>query len=207
MDANPESTGILFQMLEIWRNSAPLKNGIMVDPITFDLMVSKSLPDWMPTIREQIFAYHESLKSASALDASIAALQFKKITATPLVIGFPAALIGWVLNAFPLLLARKVADQKVKRVDFYSWILVTSAAFLYVFWYALIAVLAFIILPAWKAIALLFIIVSTGQYCWNYYAYYLNWKTQQDGLRLATTLRDSLTEQQQLVLKSIISLS
>lgn len=107
---------------------------------------------------------------------NIVATQTAALPKLPLYIGFPAASIGWLTNALPILIAKSIADKKVTRSDFYSWVLLVSAAFLYIIWILAIAITAIILLPLWKAATLLFCIIATGLYSWNYYHYFLQWK-------------------------------
>ncbi len=56
---------------------------------------------------------------------------FKKLL---LIIGLPVFIVSYLLNCLPVLISKKVADTKVYRVDFYSWIFVACAAFFYLTW-------------------------------------------------------------------------
>jgi 1-acyl-sn-glycerol-3-phosphate acyltransferase len=51
---------------------------------------------------------------------------------------FPA---GYLLNAVPVFIAKRIAVTKVTRDDFFSWILVTTATVTYLLWYLLIVVI------------------------------------------------------------------
>lgn len=204
-DAGHGSAESLHQVLDTWRNSQWLITGKNNDPIKEELEISNAFSTYTADQMANINAYQDALKNAMTCDAAVTAANAPKLSVTPLAIGFPAACIGWALNGMPILLARFIADRKVKRIDFYSWIMVTCAAFLFVTWFTVLAILGFILLPPWKAIAILFIVVSTGQYSWNYFAYYKEWKTQQQGLNLPASVRASLTLAQKKVLDAIIS--
>ena len=204
-DADLASAKSLHQLLDTWRNSLHFMPGKYPDPIVHELEISKAFGANTPEQMANINAYQEALENAKTCDAAVTAANATKLSTTPLVIGFPAACIGWALNGIPILLARYIADRKVKRIDFYSWVLVTSAALLFVAWFTAFAILSFILLPAWKATALLFIAVSTGQYSWNYFAYYREWKTQQQGLQLPASNLTALTLAQKKVLDIIVS--
>ena len=204
-DAGHSSAESLYQVLDTWRNSQRSIPGKNKDLIKDELEISKAFCTYTAEQMANINAYQDALKNAMTCDAAVTAANAPKLSVTPLVIGFPAACIGWTLNGIPILLSRYIADRKVKRIDFYSWILVTCAALLYVAWFTTIAILGFILLPAWKAIAVLFIAVSTGQYCRNYFAYYREWKTQLQGLMLPATVLAALTIRQKKIPEPIIS--
>lgn len=204
-DAGHSSAESLYQVLDTWRNSQRSIPGKNKDLIKDELEISKAFCTYTAEQMANINAYQDALKNAMTCDAAVTAANAPKLSVTPLVIGFPAACIGWTLNGIPILLSRYIADRKVKRIDFYSWILVTCAALLYVAWFTTIAILGFILLPAWKAIAVLFIAVSTGQYCRNYFAYYREWKTQLQGLMLPASVLAALTIRQKKIPEPIIS--
>lgn len=204
-DAGHSSAESLYQVLDTWRNSQRSIPGKNKDLIKDELEISKAFCTYTAEQMANINAYQDALKNAMTCDAAVTAAHAPKLSVTPLVIGFPAACIGWTLNGIPILLSRYIADRKVKRIDFYSWILVTCAALLYVAWFTTIAILGFILLPAWKAIAVLFIAVSTGQYCRNYFAYYREWKTQLQGLMLPASVLAALTIRQKKIPEPIIS--
>lgn len=46
--------------------------------------------------------------------------------------------ISYLLNALPLLISKRIADKKVRRPDYYSWVLVTGSVFLYILWLVLL---------------------------------------------------------------------
>ncbi|ULQ52322.1 1-acyl-sn-glycerol-3-phosphate acyltransferase [Flavihumibacter fluvii] len=207
VDAGKESTALLFQALDTWRNASAALNSQSKESINKELTISRAFANWPPTDRENLAMYHKLLGETGTSDAEIVAASAPKLSASPLIIGLPAAIIGWILNSLPLLLARKIADNKVKRFDFYTWILVTSAALLYISWFTLMGILAFSLLPSWKAIALMFIAFSTGQYSWNYFAYYKAWKKQLDGKKLPLSRLTELTEKRNRILATINGLS
>lgn len=194
----------LFAALDIWRNSLAAAEMAPREKIETEMSVAATQPIWQQTIAPLLHQYHHALETAQTNDQVIAAASFPKLTKTPLVMGFPAAFIGWVLSALPLLAARWIADKKVTRIDFYSWILVASSAVLYTVWLLLLATTSFLLLPAWKAVTFLFITIATGQYCWNYFGFYQHWKLQQEAKKMpAATLR-SLQAQRLSIINNIL---
>lgn len=174
----------LYEVLNIWRNQESTEMMEGAKQIEREMIISNTQPKWMHLVIEDLQQYLLLLEQHDTEDRMIALAARKKFSAAPLVLGFPAAMAGWMLNGIPLLTAKVIADRKVKRVDFYSWILVAAAALLTVCWYLLLAVGAFLLLPAWKALTLLFIAYATGQYSWNYYRYFHQWRLQQKGRKL-----------------------
>jgi 1-acyl-sn-glycerol-3-phosphate acyltransferase len=207
IDCGMGDAGALYQLMDTWRNSQNNSADTNGDTISREIIISTTFPILPAAVLEDLNDYRESLTNAKLQDVSIAAQGAAKSSVTPLIIGFPAALIGWVLNAFPLLLARIIADRKVLRIDFYSWILVASTAFLYLLWVGMISIAAFVVLPGWKAVAFLFIMVSTGQYCWNYFNYYHSWKISRDLKKIPPAHLSDLSEKRNKILVAINALS
>jgi 1-acyl-sn-glycerol-3-phosphate acyltransferase len=82
-------------------------------------------------------------------------------------IGFPFYLAGLLLNGLPVVLARLIADKKVYRQDFYSWIFVACYSFMYFFWLA--ALLIASSLFGWQyAGGLLVVMIISGLFAYIY---------------------------------------
>lgn len=93
-----------------------------------------------------------------------------------LLMGWPFFIVGYLLNALPLLVAKRIADTRVTRLDFYTWIMVASSALLGFCWYLLLF-LGFLIV-GWKcAAAVVLLAAFTGviahQYLLRWRAYHL----------------------------------
>jgi glycerol-3-phosphate O-acyltransferase/dihydroxyacetone phosphate acyltransferase len=81
--------------------------------------------------------------------------------------GFPFYLTGLLLNGLPVLIARQIADKKVYREDFYSWIFVVCYSFGYFFW--LMAIVATIFLSGWLYAAVVVVVmIITGLFAYVY---------------------------------------
>ena len=111
----------------------------------FDLLSAKGLQDKTTT-------------------ASFSFPAWKKIM---LWVGAPFFMIGLLLNGLPVLIARQVADKKVYRKDFYSWIFVACYSFLYFFWLVLLLGLGFYFGWAYAA-GLCIIMICTGLFAYVY---------------------------------------
>jgi 1-acyl-sn-glycerol-3-phosphate acyltransferase len=87
--------------------------------------------------------------------------------------GFPFYVTGMLLNALPVLIARGIADKRVYRADFYSWIFVSCYTLLYAIW--LIAVLGTSMIFGWQCPLIVFIfMLITGIFSY----YYIDWKKE-----------------------------
>lgn len=85
-------------------------------------------------------------------------MEEKGLSAIPpllLVLCFPLFAAGIMLNIWPYLVGRKVADKKVTRIDFYTSVLVAVSAICYMIWIMVWLVVAVIIKSAWMAIIFL----------------------------------------------------
>jgi glycerol-3-phosphate O-acyltransferase / dihydroxyacetone phosphate acyltransferase len=199
IDVLAANNAATFQVFDTWRNATP-QNISTAARITQEIDLARRVSKWSDSEIAGVIHYHQSLTDAGVTDLAIAQSAERMLSKSPLMIGLPAAIIGWLLNAAPLQLARIIADKKVRRVDFYSWILVSAAAFLYLIWLVIVSVLSFVILPAFKALALLFIIISTGQYAFNYFAYFVLWQQQQAAKKLPVAVLQVLQKKRKEIL-------
>jgi hypothetical protein len=79
-------------------------------------------------------------------------------------------LTGMLFNAFPVYLARQLADKKVYRKDFYSWIFVSCYSVLYFAWIVMLLLIS--IFLGWPyIICLLVVIIPAGLFAF----YYTGW--------------------------------
>lgn len=127
--------------------------------------------------------YFNALSAGGLTDKTISAnLPFPFWKIILLWIGFPVYLAGLLLNGLPVLAARWIADKKVYRKDFYSWIFVASYSVMYFLW--LLLVLTVSLLAGWQyAIILLALMVVTGLFAYackgwlKEYSQYRKWRT------------------------------
>ncbi|MBC8034996.1 MAG: 1-acyl-sn-glycerol-3-phosphate acyltransferase [Chitinophagaceae bacterium] len=79
--------------------------------------------------------YFSRLKLHCLSDRTLCpAFSFSTLKKLLLIVAAPLFIAGWLLNAIPVLAGKMIADKKVYRIDFYSWIFVTSSALLYIIW-------------------------------------------------------------------------
>ncbi|MBS1565227.1 MAG: 1-acyl-sn-glycerol-3-phosphate acyltransferase [Bacteroidetes bacterium] len=94
-------------------------------------------------------------------------------------IGYPLYLLGMLLNNPPVWIARRIADKKVTRDDFYSWVYVCGYCLLYFLWMTIL--LVSIALFNWKySVVLPAVMVSTGLFSYKY----VGWKRREQQNRL-----------------------
>lgn len=81
--------------------------------------------------------------------------------------GLPLYFTGMVLNGPPVWIARYIADKKVRRDDFYSWIFLSACCLLYFTWMvALVAAAGF--LKWWYALILMTAMILTGLFSYKW---------------------------------------
>ncbi|MEO5594491.1 MAG: 1-acyl-sn-glycerol-3-phosphate acyltransferase [Chitinophagaceae bacterium] len=116
----------------------------------------------------QAGCYFDALSADGVTDKTVSGnLSFPIWKKLMLWAGFPLYLAGLLLNGLPVLIARRIADKKVYRKDFYSWIFVACYSFMYLFWLA--ALLITCLFFGWQyAIMLLAAMIITGLFAYAY---------------------------------------
>lgn len=121
--------------------------------------------------------------------------------AKPLLVwlGAPLFAAGALLNGLPILLARLVADKKVKRIDFYTWVFVAFYTVLYLGWLITVGIVTAMLL-GWQFIfAVIPAIILTGLFSYYYIDWYNSYRNYRQLKRLSheqrtrlNTLRDNV---------------
>jgi 1-acyl-sn-glycerol-3-phosphate acyltransferase len=119
-------------------------------------------------IEENNAAYAAVLNIHGLADKTIAGgSTFNRWKQGLLWIGFPLYIAGLALNGLPIWIARRIADKKVRRDDFYSWIFVSSCCLLYFVW--LVALCAAAAFPGWPYVFILLpLAAATGWFSYHY---------------------------------------
>jgi len=104
-----------------------------------------------------------------------------------LVIGLPFYLAGLLLNGLPVATSRWVADKKVYRKDFYSWIFVVCCVIKYFFWLLALLATAFFLWGWQYAAGLLVVSVLTGIFAYAYTGWLADWQQQKKWQSLGNT--------------------
>ncbi len=90
-------------------------------------------------IKQRTAVYFSALATYGIGDSSISPrFSFSRWKILLLWLGYPVFLAGMLLNAFPVFVARQIADKKVTRIDFYTWIFAVCYTVLYVVWVLLL---------------------------------------------------------------------
>ncbi|MEO5999199.1 MAG: 1-acyl-sn-glycerol-3-phosphate acyltransferase [Chitinophagaceae bacterium] len=112
--------------------------------------------------------YFEMLQLYNIRDKALSPLfKFSCCKKLMLFVGSPFFILGYLLNCLPIKVAKKITDTRVYRLDFYSWIFVSCAAFFYLVW--LLALFLSFIGPGWPyAICIVLITISGGIFAQHY---------------------------------------
>lgn len=111
--------------------------------------------------KRAIGSYFAQLKKHGISDETVNSNKTQPVNIILLCLLAPLAAVGIVLNVFPFLLGRYVADKKVYRPDFYTWIYVVGCALFYCMWVLLLTLLAGL-LSWWCSLALLAGMIISG---------------------------------------------
>jgi 1-acyl-sn-glycerol-3-phosphate acyltransferase len=78
--------------------------------------------------------FRELQRYGLADDALSPSFSFSPVKRALLLITLPLFVLSYFLNALPLLISKRIADDKAQRIDYYSWVLVCCSVFLYIAW-------------------------------------------------------------------------
>lgn len=78
-----------------------------------------------------------------------------------LILGIPVAMIGFLLNAIPFYLSKRIADRKVRQVEFYTPVRMGLNLIFYLLW-LLLGLILFFFLFGWLALVAIWILPLTG---------------------------------------------
>jgi glycerol-3-phosphate O-acyltransferase/dihydroxyacetone phosphate acyltransferase len=118
-------------------------------------MVSSLDEDEFRLMEHKQSAYISALAVYGVHDKSFTEKGLSAIPPLLLVLCFPLFAAGIMLNVWPYLAGRKVADKKVTRIDFYTSVLVAVSAIVYMLWMLVWLAIAVMIKSAWMAIIFL----------------------------------------------------
>jgi len=151
--------------------------------------------------KKQKAGHYFSTLTAVRLDNKKAkeAIRFSAGKIVLLIIGFPFYLVGLLLNGLPVLIGRTIADKKVLRKDFYSWIFVACCAVIYFLW--LLILFTTMAFAGWLyAFGLLLLMIGTGIFAYAYHGWLQEIRWQKRWMRLpADKRKELLTGRQQLI--------
>lgn len=118
-------------------------------------MVSSLDEDEFRIMEQKHSAYITALTVYGVHDKSFTDNELRVISPLLLVLCFPLFAAGIMLNIWPYLVGRKVADKKVTRIDFYTSVLVAVSAICHMIWIMVWLAVAVIIKSPWMAMIFL----------------------------------------------------
>ncbi len=204
--ANNEYPQEVFELLRLWRND-PASERAGTYRIRTEKKLAAGAGKNMSELKPLLEDYKNAAKKAGLQPEQTFQPGQPALPAFPLWAGLPLALAGWLLHALPLLLARRIADSKVTRIDFYSWVLVVLSCFLWLGWTALLSTCLFLLLPVANACALLALYLLTGWLTWKYYAYFLSWKAGNSAKKLPAVLQSELQAKRKNIINRLTALT
>ena len=195
----------LFQTLQLYRNCDSYQNANPEEQWNQEKRISRQLLPILATLKHSLQDYNKLLQAAQQRsDWPGSSLQVAPI-AKKQDLEWVLAIPGLLLHAPPLLLAKWIADTKVKRIDFYAWILVAAAALLDIGWLALVL----LTLSVWHSLTagLVFLSISilTGFLTWKYAPSLIQRNQLQQAKKIPGTTRKQLREIQDQLIDSVKS--
>jgi hypothetical protein len=113
--------------------------------------------------------YFEALKKYGLEDRTVLPdFSFSAAKKGALLLGLPLYATGCLLNALPVCIGKWIADTRVYRQDFYSWIFVTTSLALYIFWLTALFALALAALGWPAATGIVLTTLITGYFALHY---------------------------------------
>ncbi|HEY4151315.1 MAG TPA: 1-acyl-sn-glycerol-3-phosphate acyltransferase [Chitinophagaceae bacterium] len=126
-------------------------------------------------IKQRTAVYFNALATYGIGDGSISSrFSFSRWKMILLWVGYPVFLAGVVLNAFPVFVARRIADKKVSRIDFYTWIFTVCYTVLYVIWALLLTAGCWLLFGWQYALILAILAPLTGLFSYRY----MDWRAE-----------------------------
>jgi hypothetical protein len=157
-----ERTDLINQLLEYFRNDAihrsdyRKKDLVIREEKSIADDVSEMDDDTANNITESVFRYTHKLTGLRLNDRSIIhryhSIFFHFFG---LILGLPVALCGASTGIVPVLLAKYIADKKVKRIDWYTSVSCVLGAMLFDIWFILLLIVSAFVQQWWFFIAVL----------------------------------------------------
>lgn len=128
-----------------------------------DFFQQKNICRHISNLNEEEFSMMEQKQAAYLSSLAVYGVHDKSFSSKPiqntpplaLGLGFPLFAAGIMLNVWPFLVGRKVADKKVTRIDFYTSVLVAVSALSFTVWILFWLGIAWMIGSVWIAVVFL----------------------------------------------------
>jgi hypothetical protein len=160
--SQPERTPYIDRLLELYRADAfhaldPLR-GVPMIAMEKEVcaVVSGMDEDAYMTNSNLLNTYDQKLAKCKLMDRSING-RYQLIIAhlLLLIVGLPVFILSALLNAWPLLFGKYMADTKVTRVDFYTSVANAAGGFGYFLWWLILIIIALFVGNGWFWLAVL----------------------------------------------------
>lgn len=149
---------LLFTTLEVLRTEQGYQAMDYFKQWHYEKKISIALKNYTENQLLPIKEYKTALEESHIKEECIAAAVSPSSNKWHHLFSWLLASPGFILHGIPLLAAKWIADKKVKRIDFYAWILVAAAALIDLAWHLLLFVLIGSLLS--YRYALLFLVLS-----------------------------------------------
>ena len=148
-------------------------------------------------LQKLVTDYDTALKAHHLSDQQLAENPASGSIRKKLLAGFPLFLLSYAFNALPVLVGRRIAEKSVKRIDFYTWVFLTTSALLYCCW-IVILFSGFLVIGIRYALVITIITLALGPFTVFYFNLRNAYKVQQEYVRLVKSNRSRITELQNL---------
>ncbi len=160
--------------------------------------------DW-PSLQSSLEAYTQNLQQHNISDEAVAGnVPFTTAKAIGLVAGAPLFLVGILLNHLPVWLGKNIADTRVRDIEFYSSVWVTTAAITYfLVFYPAICITALLI-NYWIGLGLLVLMIPLYFFSIHYLDWWSDWRKQQryhKAIKKHPVLKEQLAQQRLALLQ------
>ncbi len=149
---------LLFTILEVMRTEPAYQSMDTYKQWQCEKNISIALNNYSENQLFPVKAYQTELKVSHLKEEWMVAAEKPSPNRWLHLLNWLLATPGFLIHGIPLLIAKWIADNKVKRIDFYAWILVAAGALIDLAWHFLLFILIGSIMS--YRFALLFLVVS-----------------------------------------------
>jgi glycerol-3-phosphate O-acyltransferase/dihydroxyacetone phosphate acyltransferase len=144
--------------------------------------------------RRKLIDYFGALKMHEVSDADVKGPP--KMGWAPLaflILTFPAALLGYLLNFLPFWAARRLAVTKVEAIEFFSPVMVASGLVIYLLYFLLLLLIGGLV-GGWSGLAAVIGVPFLGILTLAWLEYYWRWRSLRHGQKLPEKVREELLD-------------
>lgn len=154
-------------------------------------------------LRQRLIDYFGELKEYDISDEMIAGVP-KMHWSTPLflVLASPPALVGYLTNILPVWAARRLAETKVRAIEFFSPVMVASGIGFYLL-YFLLLLLTGALAGGWMGIPAVLAVPLIGIWALGWLEYYWWWRSKRREAKLPQLVREELVRKRQEIMEEV----